>query len=1491
MAKATGVEKRQALVNAGFSAEELDQWEADTRRELSDAGFSSVEADEYFGIQKPDMTPMKKYFEENFRAHQAAGATREPAAVKEIPGGKPEELQAPAPKNQLPGAKDVKKPEQADTFLEAIEAGWQMSVTGLVGRGESPDMVLPEHAPMFARIASQVGTLAGDVPAMVAGAFGGSAAGTAVAPGPGTVIGGGAGAFALPAAIRTTLMQHYEKGDIKDFSDFWERSSAVFLETMKAGVVGGATAGVGGVAGKALAPVAAPAIRAGGKAAAEVATMVTVGKALEGEVPNAQDFLEAGILVGGLHGSVKVAGKLRGIYAKTGVRPEQVAEHAQKDPVVMQELLSSNREVPSAYEGIAKKAEGAIGEGDVAVAVEVKPPKEMLEQSSTLAAEIPTKIEFKPIQEPTQKPTYDYAPMDVNQPTGGKVFYHGTKAGLVKMSEADVYGRSSVRNLYGEGLYLTDSPEVARAYADKKGKGASGKVLAAELKDLKLIDIEKPLPEEFRAVINDLIEQHGGEKIGKEDKGVLGYDALKEAMAEAGIYESEAIEVWQSLNAELSQLGIDGIRHEGGNRVGGKGKHNVVVLFEDIGVDKDGKPVGRRLKDKIIDRDASEFLDKIEFKPIQEPMPRPTPRAEPVRTEAEKLVESRIVPSSGQKPEITWDKAYTAAIDELHPIKQFSKLLAGEKTLSVKEDPYSLARLSRGAYGKADQFLELSPFKFETLENTGSKPLKKILEPFKEDLQGFRNYAVSRRVLELSGRGVETGVDVGAAKIAARDGKVRYEKAFQELVQYQNDTLAYLKDSGIISEKAFESMQEANKSYVPFFRLMEEGGGGKTAGRGLQVKNPVRAIKGSERQIIDPIESIIKNTYLYITLAERNRVMRSMAELAEKSEMGPEFMEKVKTPMKPIEVKSEEVAKFFEEHGIEANAEAFTIFRPGALRLSGDEIPVFRDGKMEVYKVAPELAAAVKALDREGTHFLMKLLAFPAKTLRAGAVLSPDLMLRNVVRDQMTAFTLSQNKYFPVVDSLRGLGSLLKKDEHYQNWLKSGGANSALVAIDRQYIEQNVFKLSKETGLIDKTWNVVRSPLELMRISSEILENSTRLGDFKNAMKGKQGAEAVFKAGLDAREVTLDFARIGAQTRAINAITAFWNVGVQGLDRTVRGFKDNPVGMTTKVTASITLPSVLLWWANKDDPRWQEIPRWQKDLFWIVMTKDHIYRIPKPFEVGVIFGSLPERTLEAYFSENPKAFKEFEKTLLEGVTPNYLPTFATPVIEHFANRSTFTGSSIVPAHLEGILPEYQYTEYTTETGKMLGKFVAAVPGQRNNPFASPAILENYIRSWSGNLGMYALKLADQALEKTGVIPDPVKPASTLADLPVVKAFVIRYPSSSAQSIQDFYDRYTEQKTIADTIRHLARSGDFENMTKELTLQENQINLVKLDGIREALTAQGKFIRLVHKNPEMAPDEKRQIIDGIYFSMIEMAKNGNMLIDELDKALSPKSNGK
>lgn len=1180
-----GQARVKELQSAGFDDEEIGNWAAQKRNELSTAGFSTEEVDQWFGKAPYRPEPVAAAFTANIRE-----------AVK------PTSAEG--------------KPKEVKDFLEALDLGFQGSVSSLM-MAKPQNKVLAEDAPMASRIASQVGTLAGDLPYMVGGALIGAGGGP---------IGAAGGAFGLPAGLRATLMDAYEKGEFTTFLDFWDRASGTLIETAKGWITGAATAGVGGVVGGAVAPIASPTIRAGATLTSEIVTMVTVGKALEDEMPNAQDFLDAAVLVGGLKASVGVAGKLRKIYAETGTRPDEVIADISRDPTLYGELISTNIEVPQTYR--VRGPDGTVKEIE-----QIGPRAEPLTPGSLAEAE--------------------------------------------------------------------------------------GKVL---------------------------------------DKIHIG------------------------------------------------------------GTERQGTP--------------------------------------------------------------TFDNLYSRLVDQLYPVEKLSKE-AGAVT-GTAESPYTQFRLAKGNIGRADHFLEYGTYDFNTLKNNGPA-LKEILSPVEGSLDSFRAYAASRRAIEIEAAGKKSGIDLEAAQRVV-DGNSQFAKPFNDLVQYQNRVTKYAKDAGVLSDAAYNAMLNGNKNYVPFFRIMDDG-----AASGKSLKE----LKGSMRDIVDPLESVIKNTYTLVNLAERNAARLSLIDLAKKGDI--QGIEKI------VAERGEpgfDVRAALEEGGLKSVPEGLVDVVKVALRSNSDQsITALRNGTVESWRVPREVAQAINRTDRETSNILFKILAVPARTLRAGAVLSPDFMARNFITDFQAAFINSKGIFSPI-DTFRGAKSVLSRDTTFQDFLKSGAANATMISLDHRYIQQNLLKLTEDAGLMTRTWNLVKSPLEALRAVSEVIENATRIGEFKKVLGEARDKASMQEAGFAAREITVDFARMGANIRSMNMIDAFLNAQIQGLDRTIRQFKAEPVGTTARVAVGITLPSILLWWANHDDPRYAELAQWEKDLFWHVMTKDHIFRVRKPFELGIVFGSLPERMMEEFFGTNPEAFKEFHKSVLQAFAPSLVPTVVLPMMEQFANRSTLTSAPLVPSRAEKLLPEYQYNDYTTEAAKALGKLVGSFPGIRNlsvddesavgagaRALSTPILVENYVRAWTGGLGTYALQIADLGLRKAGVLPDPVKPASTLADIPVVKSFVVRYPSASAESITSFYDQYHNTKVYFDTWMSRAHEGDLEG-TKRIEAAGGPRIFVTLDEFKDTLSQQTQLVQMINKNPDMSPDEKRQLIDSIYYQMIEVAKTGNQAFREMKKVLVP-----
>ena len=921
--------------------------------------------------------------------------------------------------------------------------------------------------------------------------------------------------------------------------------------------------------------------------------------------------------------------------------------------------------------------------------------------------------------------------------------------------------------------------------------------------------------------------------------------------------------------------------------------------------------------------------------------------------------------SIGEKEHKTYGlkEAYTQWVDDLHPLKKAVEEISRDldKPLEASKDPYKLARLMPGWTGKATAFLEHKTFDFKTYADKG-KSFKDIMKPV-DDLDSFRAYISAERALELNKRGIETGILKEDALKVVSEQQGKYKAIFDELKQYQDDCLVYLRDSGILNMKDYVKIKLLNREYVPFYRIMESAKGGGT-GKGLEAMKPVKGIKGSWRDIVDPLESIVKNTYTFIQAAEKNTVLRSLVDLANRQEGMGKFVERIPTPMQKITIKEPEllgilqkygkwtettkyketqrtvgekirnigtmgeeitggatrsaelmeqqamealrargrtegeariildkikkaptaeiktkiiereiekisVRETVKEFGLELPNEMVDIFRPSAFTPKDDVITVWKNGKKEFYQLDPDLAKTIQALDKESTHTLIKLLSYPARWLRAGATLTPEFILRNPLRDQFSAFVYSKYGFVPGYDLVRGIFHMVKADEVYWNWKKSGGEHSMLVSMDREYLQKGLDQVLAEKNVSNIAKTIVKNPLRALQILSELTETGTRIGEFSRAIKeGGTGKGSLLEGGFSSREVTLDFHRKGTAGKAFNQITAFWNANIQGQDKMVRSFIEKAVPTTIKVSAAITLPSVLLYMVNRDDPRWKEVPQWQKDLFWIVMTEDHIWRIPKPFELGILFGSCPERILEYIDNKNPRLFKSLASSIISGASPSFIPTALTPLLENWANKSFFMDRPIVSSSREKVKPAYQYQPYTTELAKSLGKALDQVSG---GMMGSPAKIENLVRGWSGGIGTYALNIADYGLRKAGILPDKVVPTKTPADYPLLKAFTVRYPSSDSESIKEFYENYEKYSQIKATATQLEKKEYKPQEARELRASEHHF---KMDNYYRAMSKQQRFIQKVYANPNINPEDKRRLIDNAYMHMISTAQRAN-----------------
>ena len=411
--------------------------------------------------------------------------------------------------------------------------------------------------------------------------------------------------------------------------------------------------------------------------------------------------------------------------------------------------------------------------------------------------------------------------------------------------------------------------------------------------------------------------------------------------------------------------------------------------------------------------------------------------------------------------------------------------------------------------------------------------------------------------------------------------------------------------------------------------------------------------------------------------------------------------------------------------------------------------------------------------------------------------------------------------------------------------------------------------------------NIINTAQDL----SVLFEQATRVGVYKRAIKKMTPIEA----GFQSREATVDFARRGSKTKDINAIIAFFNAGIQGIDKSIRTAKDDPVGISMKAIATITLPSLLLYLKNRKDPDFKEIPQWERDLFWITKFGETYVRIPKPFLYGQVFGSLPERFFEYLDTREPEAFKGIESSLYEAMLPfggdpasGLLPTGIKPLIENEANWSFFRESRLVPVGKERLLPEEQSGKYTTETAKGISKLIGKLPDiPIIKNLESPAKLENLIRGWFGGSGKYALQGGDlliKGIKKT--IGQEIKPKrpKEWADIPLIKGFVTRPPySGSAESLQKFYETKEEINKAYNTYRRLRSEGRMDAAKKVKEKYPEWAYSKILNKYSEMISTYGKLIDRIIESDKYTEKEKRERINELEKKRVNAAKRANALI--------------
>lgn len=736
-------------------------------------------------------------------------------------------------------------------------------------------------------------------------------------------------------------------------------------------------------------------------------------------------------------------------------------------------------------------------------------------------------------------------------------------------------------------------------------------------------------------------------------------------------------------------------------------------------------------------------------------------------------------------------------------------------------------------------------------ENT--KGLLEVFGMVGDDLNNWLAWMGAKRAEKLKEQGREnnlTQADIDELKALANGKEEFFEQVRQEYNKVNSAILDVAQGAGLLSEEQRASFDE--EYYVPFYRDM-----GETDAELDDIKRmivephmrkgiasqsaKIKELKGGKQSTKDLLENIIARQSTLIDASLKNKAMQEVTDNLD----GTDYMQ-AET--------SEEIASLSQQ-------ELNKLHR----------VKVMRNGKAQAYMVSdPALLRALIQVNDVGSQSLFNKMGRSAKRfLTAGITLSPDFIFKNFVRDAAHAWMINKDDFKFGTDSIKGLKKAFKEDEAYRDLIFSGAAfqggyihgadPEAAAQQTRRALRSKGLTTNEIDGYLDTVVNSGAELLEKYRGISDKVENANRLSTYEAALAaGKSKRQAAYEA-KDLMDYSLkgNFKLIGTMIDML----PFFNARLQGMSKLVRAAKAGDGDRVLKVlSANLAMKgikvagfSLALAAMNDDDERYQELPDWDKDMNWHIFAGDQHFRIPKPFELGIIFGTLPERMLHTATGTQTGGDlgKAVANAVFNTLALNPIPQFALPATEVLVNKSFFKDAPIEGMADENKQAEDRYNTYTSEVAKGIGSTFGV----------SPKKVEHLIKGYTGTIGGYVLGASDIVARQ---IMGKETADTPVSRYPVIKAFYQgNGPKGSTKFANDFYESLEAANQAYGSYKRAMEEGDTSRQQALIEGEGDQLrSRIALGRVQRAASKLGKMARAVNDNPNLTGEQKRKQLDGI-----------------------------
>ncbi|MBG4718162.1 hypothetical protein I5F71_02730 [Pseudomonas aeruginosa] len=762
------------------------------------------------------------------------------------------------------------------------------------------------------------------------------------------------------------------------------------------------------------------------------------------------------------------------------------------------------------------------------------------------------------------------------------------------------------------------------------------------------------------------------------------------------------------------------------------------------------------------------------------------------------------------------------------------------------------------------------------------------------NLNGWLAWVGGKRAQMLKAEGREnnlTDQDIAELLALSKGKEQLFEDTYREYAKLNEAVLDLAEGAGLIDAGA--RAKWATDYYVPFYRETDDGlFTGPRTSRGLSHQTAaIKALKGGDLPTSDLLENILTGWSKRLDASLKNKALLEVVDNLK----GSPFISDESVRYTQAIIPRAELAKRVRQdrktqqavagmlglkEGVNAMKVASELMKPeneGFEKIwaltaptEPDIIRVQRAGRNEYYRVNDEsLLRGLKSM--AGSVFkdpITRIGRAFKRVLTTGVTASPDFILRNFIRDAAHAWVINKDGFKFGRDSIKGLRDAFRQDQDYRDLMFAGASfqggyvhgndPEASAQLIRRALEKKGLSKAQRDSYVASLLTSPKQFAEVLakgwehyREVGDRVENANRLSTYKAALAaGKTKRQAAFEA-----KDLMDYSLRGnfAVLQWFTDMVPFLNARIQGLYKLGRAARGDSSIIAKQVAMKggyLMLFTLALAALNADDDRYKELQEFDKDTNWHIFLGDQHFRIPKPFELGLIFGTVPERLL--YLATGNQDGQQFGGAIARGVFDtlafNPVPQFYQPIRELQANRNFFMGTPIEDMSDEGKLPEARFDERTSAVSKLLGQATGPMLG------LSPKQLDHLVQGYTGTMGAYALAMGDLV---AGAMTKGETPAVRMGDLPVAKVIYRGSDPRSTRYQAEFYDMMQEADQLYRTARYYRQEGRLD--AAEELVAGNQAKLRHRPALglaRQQLGAIRKQMDAVYRDTSMTGDQKR-----------------------------------